>query len=225
MEHGPKKAGSVFNYKRPSVIDIDLDQVFNGLFHDGTGMAKWLAARICEWVSDGCIESRQSFTVHCCDHLGFYFTYVPSHTHIFYFTVTLPYPIYIYRFDNLGNGRGQCITPDAERFVATIREFPERVLRCSCESCVLHGDRPPMFDDEGVPFRQFVSDAQYNLLQPLIKLLSRSLRLRRLPSCVGKNPADVWKKYRDENKSGWRVHRKSRIVLRNKWFCYAFRRA
>lgn len=83
-QHGDTQTKLVFNYKRPSLIDVELDAVLNGLFHDGTGLAKWFAARITESVGDGGVESKESFVAHCCDCLGFYFKYVHVciHTHI-----------------------------------------------------------------------------------------------------------------------------------------------
>ena len=123
--------------------------------------------------------------------------------------------IWIFRWDDLGDGRGQCITQDSGRFVEAKRKHPERILRRRNHNYVLNGDRPPNFDTNGVPYIQFVTDSQHNLIQPLLKLLSRSLNLRRLPSCVGKDPVEVWKTFRSDNKKLWRLHRKCRIALRN----------
>lgn len=68
-----KTCGLRFNYKRPSLISHTLVEVLNGLFHMGTGLAKWFAARICEAVCDGGVASVSTFISHCRSCLGFYF--------------------------------------------------------------------------------------------------------------------------------------------------------
>ena len=70
---GSKACGVRFNYKRPPLLMQTLVELLNGLFHMGTGLAKWFAARICESVTDGGIASVSLFISHCRSCLQFYF--------------------------------------------------------------------------------------------------------------------------------------------------------
>ena len=74
-----------------------------------------------------------------------------------------------YRFDPLGGGRGQCITKDGGRFLEAILKNPYNILKCSNDCCL--EESPPKFAADGIPYRQFVTDAQLDLMQPLLDLI------------------------------------------------------
>lgn len=113
------------------------------------------------------------------------------------------------------NGRHMCVTKNAARFSNVLRENPQSILRCSNPSCLSSMNRPAHIDADGKPFRQFVSDAMYNLIQPVLEMHSKSLRLCRLPRCRSSERVRVWKEYRSANKRMWAKFRKLRVGIRN----------
>lgn len=120
------------------------------------------------------------------------------------------------RFDGtLGNGRGQAITKDAGRGDDALRKQPKCILRCYNDCCLHTSDDALRFDNNGKAYRQFVTDSQYGLIQPLIDLHSKSLNLCRPPPCKHKNREKVMQRYRQEWPDKWRVFRKCRVAMRN----------
>ena len=124
---------------------------------------------------------------------------------------------HIHRYDGtLGNGRGQAITRDAGRGDDALRTRPKCFLRCYRDCCVHTANSALRFDRKGNSYRQFVSDAQYGLLQPLIDMHSRSLKIVRPPPFTNKNCEEVMQRYRrDWKEKLWREFRKLRVALRN----------